>query len=176
MKRILILLTLLVSFTCLNAQDHFIPKDKWSDKFYISDDYAKSKGLKLVETNELLKAWNAEEDTATVFRVVDICFWFKDAAEAKKYLEDNIKELSEEGDAIKETIKIDKAGNIKCYTENEAMRQMNKAFGIDSYMYFYLFTIDNYVAKVFVNTTKQISANDAADFAREAAKRLDAAK
>ena len=176
MKKILLIVGVLLSITTINAQDHFIPKDKWSDKFYISDDYAKSKGLKLVETNELLKAWNAEDENATIFRVVDIRFYFKTAAEAKKYLEDNIKELSEEGDAIKETIKIDKTNNLKCYTENEAMRQMNKAFGIDSYMYFYLFTIDNYVAKVFVNTTKQISANDAADFAREAAKRLDAAK
>ena len=176
MKKILALFSLLLSITAINAQDHFIPKNKWSEKFYISDDYAKSKGLKLVETNDLLKAWNAEEENATIFRVVDIRFYFKDAAEAKKYLEDNIKELSEDGDAIKETIAIDKANNLKCFTENEAMRQMNKAFGIESYMYFYLFTIDNYVAKVFVNTTKQVAASEAADFAREAAKRLSAAK
>ena len=72
-------------------------------------------------------------------------------------------------------ITISEATNLRVFREGEKMRKMNAAFGLTLYMYYFIFTVDNYVAKVFVSSEKKITAEEAAVFAREAARRLKAA-
>ncbi len=169
---------LLVFLACLaSAQDEkpTIPKDKWSKAFYVSDEFCKTKGLDPGETNQFLRVWNNSDENAKFSRVVDIRYYFSSPAEAASYLSNHTKELSENGDPVKTKINIPGTENLKVFTENEAMRKMNASLGLKMKMYFFLFTVKNFVAKVFISSEKDITATDASIFAVEAAKRLNAA-
>lgn len=152
-----------------------IPKEKWSKKFYISDEFCAAKRLKPGETNGLIRVWNGETKKNGIMRVVDIRWYFNTPDEAVQYLNLNMPLLSESGDAVKTDIKIKDVSNLYIFNEGAGNRSMNDALGIKNYMYFFLFTVKNYVAKVFVSTEKQIPVSEAAEFAKEAAKRLNAA-
>ena len=134
-----------------------------------------AKGLKPGETNGLLRAWNAETKDKGLMRVVDLRWYFNTAEEATQYLKLNLPYLSESGDQINQKIKIDNVSNLYVYNEGAGARSMNKAIGVESYSYFFLFTVKNLVAKVFVNSGKQIAVNEAVVFAKEAAKKLNTA-
>jgi hypothetical protein len=173
-RSFLIILVALCSFA-VAAQEHSIPKEKWSKSFFISDEFCAAKGLKPSETNTLLRVWNGNTKGEGLSRVVDIRWYFAKPQEAAQYLTDNIKELSENGDELTTGITIKDAANLRVFRESAGMRKLNEGLGTTIYMYYFLFTVDNCVAKVFVSTEKKISTEQAADFAREAAKRLKAA-
>ncbi len=177
MRLIFILFLIAVAnFACAQDQ-HMIPKEKWSKKFYISDEFCATKGLKPGETNGLLRAWNADTKAKTkgLFRVVDIRWYFNSATQAEQYLKLNMPLLSESGDPVNTSIKIKNVSNLYIFNEGAGQRSMNQALGIKNFMYYFLFTVKNYVAKVFVSSEKQIPVSEAAVFAQEAAKRLNAA-
>ena len=175
MKKFFIFL-FIVSPCFANAQDqHLIPKEKWSKEFYIPDEFCAARGLHPGETNGLIRVWNGESKKNGIMRLVDIRWYFNSPAEASEYLKRNMSELSESGDPVKTTIKIKDVPDLYVFSEGAGYRKLNETLGISSYMYYFLFIVQNYVAKVFVSTEKQIPVSEAAAFAQEAAKRLIAA-
>jgi len=176
MKKLISLLFFVGLYIIGHAQaEHMIPKEKWSKDFYISDEFCATKGLKPGETNGMLRVWNSVGKGSDVSRVVDIRWYFATAREALQYLKDNLSDLSEQGDSITEKIIIDSVSNLAVYKEGAGMRKMNEALGIKMKMYFFLFTVKNYLAKVFVSSEKDLTVADALLFAKEAAKRLNSA-
>ena len=173
MKPLFTILLLLITGGTFAQERHAIPKEKWSNAFYISDEFCAARGLKPGETNDLLRVWNSGFNNGSMTRVVDIRFYFTSASEANDYLDKNIADLSEKGDTINAKIEIPMVSNLRIFRENEEMRKMNASLGLKMNMYFFIFTVKNYIAKVFVSGDKTVE--DAAPFAIEAAKRLNAA-
>jgi hypothetical protein len=171
----LIIFLLLMSTASFAQDKNQIPKNLWSKKYYISDQFAKSKGLKPTETNNLLRVWSTTEGKYGVTRLVDIRYYFKTPEEAEQHLKLNLPTLSETGDPFTELIKINQVSDLYVYTEGAGQRKMNEALGIKSYSFIFLFRVKNYLAKVFISTEKQMPAKEAAEFAREAAKQLNMA-
>jgi len=156
------------------AQDqHAIPKEKWSKAYYISDEFCAAKGLKPGQTNDFMRVWNSDFINDKMTRVVDIRWYFSSASEANDYLEKNIADLSEKGDTINSKIEIPMVSNLRIFRESADMRKMNESLGLKNNMYFFIFTVKNYLAKVFVSGDMKLE--EAASFAKEAAKRLNAA-
>ena len=175
MKKLLILLVIHSSGLANAQEKNMIPKEMWSKKYYISDEFCTAKGLKAGEINGLIRVWNGETKKNGIMRVVDARWYFNSPAEAVQYLNLNIPVLSESGDPVKTNIKIKYVSTLYIFNEGASIRSMNEALGIKNYMYFFLFTVKNYVAKIFVSTEKQIPIFEATEFAKEAAARLNAA-
>ena len=169
---------ILATITCFaQAQDdHFVPKNKWSESLYLSDEFCAKYKLELGETNSLLKAWNNLEDGAEFARIVDIRWYFSSPEEAVKYLSEHKAELSEKGDPVIPNFQIPKAEHIMAFHDGAGFLKLNQALGLTSHMYIFLFTEKNYLAKVFVSSVKDISCDKAGIFAIEAARRLNIAK
>ena len=168
---------ILITITCIaQAQnEHFVPKDKWSENLYIPDDFCAKYGLEPGETNNLLKAWNNLKDDAAFARIVDIRWYFSSPEDAVKYLSENKAELSEKGDPVIPGFRIPDAEHIMAFHDGAGFLKLNGALGLTSHMYIFLFTEKNYLAKVFVSSEKDISCDKAGIFAIEAARRLHAA-
>ncbi len=174
MKLLLTILLTLVTGGAF-AQEHATPKDKWSKDLYISDEFCATRGLKPGQTNDVLRVWNGGMNAGEkISRLVDIRYYFATQEEAVSYLESNIGRLSEGGDPVESKIQVPGAANLKIFDEGAAGRKMNKALGLESHSYFFLFTVKNYVCKVFFMADKDITLGYATDFAVEAAKRLNA--
>jgi len=173
MKLILTILFLLIVGDTFAQDLHAIPKEKWSKAFYISDEFCAARGLKPGESNDLLRVWNGDFINGMMTRVVDIRWYFTSVSEAKDYLEKNITDLSEKGDTINTKIEIPMVSNLRIFRESADLRKMNESFGLKSNMYYFIFTVKNYLTKVFVSGDMKLE--EAAAFAKEAAKRLNAA-
>jgi hypothetical protein len=143
-------------------------------KFFISDAFAASKGLKPVKNDGGSKTWKGKMKNVTT-TVKDSRWKFNSFDEAAQHLQLNMPLLSETGDQEMGNIKITGASNLFVYNEGAGNRSYNEATGVKSFSYIFLFTVKNYVAKVNVITNEKITVNDAAVFAKEAAKRLNAA-
>jgi hypothetical protein len=164
---------LLITSGTFAQERHAIPKEKWSKAFYISDEFCAAKGLKPGEANDLLRVWNNYSSNGTMTRVVDIRLYFTSVSEANDYLDKNIADLSEKGDTINAKIEIPMVSDLRIFRENADIRRMNVFLGQKNNMYFFIFTVKNYLAKVFISG--DIKLEEAASFATEAAKRLNAA-
>ena len=173
MKSLFTFLFLLITSGTFAQERHAIPKEKWSKAFYISDEFCATKGLKPGEANDLLRVWNSYSNNGTMTRVVDIRLYFTSVPEANDYLDKNIADLSEKGDTINTKIEISMVSNLRIFRENADIRRMNTSLGQKNNMYYFIFTVKNYIAKVFVSG--DMTLEEAAPFAKEAAKRLNAA-
>ena len=159
-----------VSFSSAQEQ-HQVPKDKWTKALYLSDEFCATKGLKPVETNGVLRAWS-DASKGKLTRVVDIRLYFSSPEEAASYLKKNLAELSENGEVLTTKIDIPQAANLMVLREGAGVRSMNAALGVKINMYYFVFTVKNYLAKVFVSSQNPISVNEVAPYAKEAARRL----
>lgn len=171
----LLIILFISGFGVVNAQDtHMIPKEKWSKRFYISDEFAAARGLQPGEINGLIRVWNGNTKKNGIMRVVDIRWYFNSPDEAAQYLKLNMPSLSETGDPVNPDIKINDVTNLYIFNEGAGNRSLNNALGIKNYSYIFLFTLKNYAAKVYVSAEKKIPVSEGVEFAREAAKRLKA--
>ena len=175
MKKLWIFLSILTPALATAQDKNMIPKEKWSKKFYISDEFCAGRGLKAGDMNGLSKTWKGETKKNGSMRVVDTRWYFNSPAEAVQYLKLNMPLLSESGDHVKIAIKIKDVSNLYIFNEGAGNRSMNEALGIKKFIYIFLFTVKNYLAKVSVSTEKQSTVMEAYEFAKEAAKRLNAA-
>jgi hypothetical protein len=169
-----IILTSIIGFAYAQSE-HAIPKEKWSKDFFLSDEFCAGKGLKPGETNQLLRAWNSDMDNGKFSRVVDIRMYFESPSDAADYLNNNIAELSEKGDPVYYKTKMPQVSNLKVFREGAGARNLNASLGLKSNMYYFVFTVKNYIAKVFVSAESDMTVDEASVFAKEAAGRLNTA-
>ena len=139
--------------------------------FYISDAFAKAHGLQPAETGAISRSWK----NAGTMKLTDSRWVFSSVAEAKQYLQLNLPVLSETGDPVKADAGISNVSSLYMYDEGAGNRSLNEATGKKAYAYIFLFTVKNYLAKVKVSAGKKMELSGAALYAREAAKRLNAA-
>lgn len=174
MKHLLVLFLATFSSAAFAQSAHAIPEDKNPKDFYLSNEFCASKGLKPGEINRSLRVWNNLDEGATYQRVVDIRWYFSSPAEAAAYLKDNLAKESEHGDPVTTPVEIPGTTNLHEFTEGASQRDLNKALGLKLNMYYFLFTVKNCAAKVFVSS-ETCSLTDAAVIAKESARRLNAA-
>lgn len=106
-------------------------------------------------------------------KVCDIRWRFKDNKEAlafhKKFLGVN----SDYGEEIEmHNLELQHAQDFHVFRENVGARQMSADFGYPVSTYYFLFVMDNHVAKVLVNTKTSVTVDQAFVFAKEAARKL----
>jgi hypothetical protein len=147
--------------------------DKIADNLFIADAFFAKYNLTLgPQTSPHIKDWSSM-DRANKFGVVDDIRWeFDDAAKAADYHAKNLKVNSESGLEIQSRIYIPGVMNLHVYRESKSITDLNKEMGIDTKEFYFLFTIDKVVAKVFVSVNGDVSADDASVFPKEAAKTI----
>src|SRR4051812_22930891 len=134
-----------------------VPKDKWSKDLFISDEFCAGKGLKPAETNPYMCVWNGGMTAGEkIRRLADIRYYFETPEEAASYLKTNAVKLSERGGPVESKIKIPGGANLRIFDEGEAGRKLNKSLGIESHYYFFIFTVKNYICKVFYMSEEKI--------------------
>lgn len=175
MKLLLTALCIALSALALAQNDHPIPQSKWLKDFFLSDEFCASKGLQPGEIRQSFRVWNYKEVDNRIQRVVDVRWYLSSPAEAVAYLNENYARMSERGVPISTKITIPQAENVMAFRESDGTRKLNRDLGIKMNMYYFLFTVKNYVAKVFISSEKDISIDEALAFANEAARRLNAA-
>ncbi len=175
MKLIFTILIAVISGVAIAQTEYIIPQNLNPKNFYLSDEFCAGKGLEPGQINSQFRVWNSLEANAKYQRVVDIRWYFKTPEQAAKYLKDNLDKESEHGDPVKSIVPIPGVSNLYEFTEGAKQREMNKAFGLKLNMFYFLFTVQNYAAKVFISSENDITLEDAAIIAKEAASRLNAA-
>jgi hypothetical protein len=109
--------------------------------------------------------------------VYDIRWVFKSNKEALEFHKRFLPINSEGGIEIKKSgIAIDSTTNLRIFREDDGTRQMNKDFGYPMNYYYFIFVVDNTVAKVFVSAKPGVTVDQAAVFAMEASRRINNAK
>jgi hypothetical protein len=143
-----------------NSKDFFIP----------AAICAKYK-LEAGEADDFMKVYSNLTEGATIQRVNDIRWQAKDKAEAMKWYKDNTGLLSEKADDI--TSQLSKPAGVDAwnvYGQSKEMKEMMKSLGVEQNHYNFTFTVDQYVAKIFVATSGKHTLQEAWQFAKEGLK------
>lgn len=143
-----------------NGKDFFIPAN-------ICTKYKLEAG----QADDIMKVYNNLSEGATIQRVNDIRWQAKDKAEAMKWYKDNTDLLSEKADDI--TSQLSKPAGVdswNVYGQSKEMKEMMKSLGIEQNHYNFTFTVDQYVAKIFVATSGKQTLQEAWQFAKEGLK------
>ena len=143
-----------------NSKDFFIPTA-------ICNKYKLEAG----QTDSWMKVYNNLADGATIQRVNDIRWQAKDKAEAEQWYKDNANLLSEKADDI--TSELPKPPGVdswNVYGQSKEIKEMMKSLGVEQNHYNFTFTVDKYVAKIFVATSGKQTLKDAWQLAKEGLK------
>jgi len=159
---------ILFSFSCLaqtelpaidlaNKADFFIPSST-TDKYT----------LKQAQADDFMKVYNNLATDAAIQRVNDIRWMAADKKEADDWYSANKKLLSEGGDDITTSVKKP-AGTDQwnVYTASKQMREMLESFGVKQNHFYFTFTVDRFVAKIFIATSDKQQVADAWLLAKE---------
>jgi hypothetical protein len=151
-------------------------KDTLSDGMYIDSTFMMHYNLKNIpQSLKRLKAWENPQfyDSKDFIKVCDIRWKFNSNAEAESFYTKFMAQNSENGEEITDSgIKIDGVSDLRIFREGAGMRKMINSMGKPMNFYYFLFVVNNCVAKVFVCTKPDIKVKDACVFAYEAARRL----
>lgn len=138
------------------------------NSFFIADPVLKKYKLETGQTDDWMKVYNNFGDDATIQRVNDIRWQATDKNAASQWYLGNKELLSENGTDI--TTSISKPVGVdewNVYGTNENMKKMMEAMGVKQNQYCFTFTVDQYVAKIFVATTEKQTVQDAWKLAKE---------
>lgn len=137
--------------------DFFIPSAT-------TDKYA----LTQAQDDDFMKVYNNLAADATVQRVNDIRWMAAGKNEADDWYKTNKKLLSEGGDDITTSIKKPAGtGQWNVYTASKQMREMLESFGVKQNHFYFTFTVDRFVAKIFIATSDKQQVTDAWLLAKE---------
>ncbi len=187
MKSILTFFCLALSISSASAQFSELEKefmafeqtheDSLAQNVYIDSSFCSKYYLKnITQKFKRMNVWQSQSKSETngYMRICDIRWQFKDNFEATSFHNKFISVNSEFGEEIKNSgILIDNTTHLKIFRENGQARKMNESFGSPMNFYYFIFVVDNYVAKVFVNTKTNITVDQAVIFAKEAARKLN---
>lgn len=158
-----------------NTHNDILPQSLFIDSAFCAKYHLKN----ITKDFKNMNIWNENSfnDSEDFMRVCDIRWQFKDKAEAAAFHKKFLPVNSESGEPITNSkITIDKTQQLKIFRENAQTRKMNEGFGLSMNFYYFIFVVDNVVAKVFVNTKTSVTVEQAAVFAKEAAKRINDSK
>jgi hypothetical protein len=165
----LLFLLLLAQPCLLFAQGDELPAITSNNKdFFIPASICKKYNLEAGQTDEWMKVYNNMDKDAGIERVNDIRWQAKDKTEAAQWYKDNAALLSENADDI--TSELSKPPGVdswNVYGQSKQMKEMMKSMGIEQNHYNFTFTVDRYVAKIFVATSGKQTLKDAWQFAKE---------
>ncbi|MEI9946576.1 MAG: hypothetical protein WDN26_20430 [Chitinophagaceae bacterium] len=140
-----------------NSKDFFIPAS-------VSKKYSLEKG----QEDEWMIVYNNMGDDATIQRVNDIRWQGKTKEAAEKWYDESKQLLSEGSDDItSQMTKPAGVGKWNVYGMNKQMKKMMDAMGVKQNQYNFTFTVDKYVAKIFVSTSEKQTVQDAWKYAKE---------
>ena len=167
MKNFFLLLTL-AAFLTTNAQEELPPVSANGIKFFVPAETIEKYKLKSANDDEWMKTYNSKENNAAVQRLVDIRWEAKTKAEAQEWFNANKKLLGEGGDDITSQL-IQPAGTDgwKVYTTSKENKKLFEAMGVKQNQYSFTFTVDRYVAKIFIATDEHQSLSDAWELGAE---------
>jgi hypothetical protein len=170
--RLLFLLLLLQSGSIFAQAGNELPAISANSKdFFIPAAICQKYKLEAGQTDEWMKIYNNMADGATIQRVNDIRWQAKDKAEAGNWYKDNTALLSENADNITSQLsKPPGVDNWNVYGQSTKMKELMKSLGIEQNHYNFTFTVDQYVAKIFVATSGKQTLKDAWQLAKEGLK------
>lgn len=152
-------------------------QDSLTQALYFDSTFCSSYNLKNVTRNfKRMNVWTSplNYNTKDFMQVCDIRWLFKDKSEAEAFHKKFLTVNAEFGEEIKNSkVAIDGVTQLRIFRENEQTRKTNEGFGFPMNFYYFIFVVDNCVAKVFVNTKTNVTVEQAAVFAKEAAKRIN---
>lgn len=157
-----------------------IHKDSLTQALYIDSSFCSNYNLKnITKSFKRMNVWNnpLNYNSKDFMRICDIRWLFGNKSEAEAFHEKFLPVNAEFGEEIKDLkVSIDNVTQLRVFRENAQSRKMNEGFGAPMNFYYFIFVVDNCVAKVFVNTKTNITAEQAAVFAKEAAKKINDSK
>ena len=139
--------------------------------FFIPPSICKKYKLESGQADDLMKVYNNLAEDATIQRVNDIRWQAKDKAEAEQWYKDNTSLLGEKAEDITSQLpKPPGVDNWNVYGQSKEMKEMMKSLGVEQNHYNFTFTVDQYVAKIFVATSGKQTLKDAWQLAKEGLK------
>lgn len=139
--------------------------------FFIPAPSLKKYSLEAGQADDWMKVYNNLAEGATIQRVNDIRWQAKDKAEAAQWYKDNATLLSEKADDI--TSQLSKPSGVdswNVYGQSKEIKEMMKSLGVEQNHYNFTFSVDQYVAKIFVATSGKQTLQDAWQLAKEGLK------
>jgi|GEM_PF-5641366 len=165
----LFFLLLLLQSGSAFAQDDELPAIYMNNKdFFIPPAVCKKYNLVTTQSDNKMKVYGNFADSASIQRLNDIRWMAKDKEEAQKWYKDNISLLSEKADDI--TSQLSKPPGVdswNLYGQSKEMKELMKSLGVEQNHYYFTFTVDQYVAKIFVATSIKKTLQDAWQLAKE---------
>ncbi len=148
---------------------HFIPKEPMQAEFTLSYPKGKQAGFRMWTHKDM----QPNRPTPEVQMVIDIRWVLESRDKALEFHKTYLKENSESGSPYaKKDIKIKGAEELYIFNENETGAKVLKEIGVEQRHHYFLFVVDNTVAKVFVATHPKVSSKKAAKYAKLAATQL----
>jgi hypothetical protein len=139
-------------------------------------DFLANFGLQKMSVNDFrIIVWRNINMTAkdSITRLCDIRWRFKNNKEALAFHRKYINVNAEDGREIKDYhFTIPGAKELRVFRESAAITDLAKQQKMDPSFYYYIFVVDNYVVKVFVNGKSNLSVDGASVFAKEAARKM----
>ncbi|MES1198320.1 MAG: hypothetical protein ABUL41_03490 [Chitinophagaceae bacterium] len=167
--KLFFLLLLLQSVSAFAQDDVELPAISANNKdFFIPLAVYKKYNMEAGQADDVMKVYNNFADSAAIQRVSDIRWQAKDKAEAQKWYKDNIDLLSEKSENISSQLSQPPGvDSWNVYAQSKEMKEMMKSLGVDQNHYYFTFTVDQYVAKIFVATSAKKTLQDAWQLAKE---------
>jgi hypothetical protein len=148
-------------------------REKNADNIFTPAGFFIAYGLKRGEVNDLLHVYNSEERGEVKYqRVVDIRWTFETEADALEWHRKKMSENSENGEPVKEPIKVEGASALQVFREGAGAIKMLNGFGIKQRHHYFLFVYKNIVCKVFVATDDKTETKELVPFATAAVTQL----
>ena len=175
LKSIVLFCVLFLVGTTVFAQDKELPaiSQKNKDSFFIPAVVCKKYNLEAANGDAWMKVYNNLAGDAAVQRMNDIRWQALSKKEALTWYAGNLQLLSESGEDI--TAKTKKPAGTDAwnvYEANTRMKQMMEAMGIKQKQYTFTFTVDKYIAKIFVGLRDDQTLADVLKIADEGVKAM----
>ena len=138
------------------------------NSFFIAETVLQKYNLQLGQNDEYMKVYNNESTDAPIQRVNDIRWQATDKDAAISWYRANTKTLSEDGRNL--TYNVNKPVGVdewNVYGASEANQKMMEALGLKSQQFCFTFTVDQYIAKIFIAAAENVTVQDAWVFAKE---------
>lgn len=127
--------------------------------------------LRRVMARGNFQVWLNSNHKALIQRVVDVRWLFKTAAAAQVFYKKNIKRISEGAREIQSHGINGVAGDLRVFHKGPDSRLL-KSLKLRLNMYFFVFSVDRALAKVFVVGAERLTLQQAAPLARAAASHI----
>ncbi|RYD81726.1 MAG: hypothetical protein EOP53_05625 [Sphingobacteriales bacterium] len=161
-------------FDAIDRRNDMVPADAFLDSAFCARYNMLRMSPKIVNRMVVYRNLNPQKETDAI-RLCDIRWRFKNHQEALNFHRKYIKENSENGNEIKGyKFTIPGAEELRVFRESNEIADWVKSQNTPMNFYYYIFVVNNYAVKVFVNGKTGFSLENGAAFAKQAVKRTKA--